>query len=72
MQYQPNDPITITLTAQEWTIALGVLETGPYRTVAPLITRINEQAQGGNTAPGSALDGQGGKALPHPNSLNGC
>jgi hypothetical protein len=41
---QPDDGITIRLTASEVNAVLVQLGEGPFRIVAPLITKIREQA----------------------------
>lgn len=40
-----NSPLEITMTAGEWNVVIDTLTNGPYRTVAPLIQKIVEQAQ---------------------------
>jgi hypothetical protein len=42
--FQPNDQISVALTASEWNQVLAVLAEGPFKVVMPLITKINEQA----------------------------
>lgn len=38
-------PISVTLQAHEWNAVLTALSEGPFRVVAPLIQKINAQAQ---------------------------
>ena len=42
---QADQPISITLEAQQWNAVLGALGEAPYRIAAPLINRIVEQVQ---------------------------
>jgi hypothetical protein len=49
MQNDPNEPLAVTLTAQEWNALLSVLVDAPYRIVAPLIQKIGEQARAKQT-----------------------
>jgi hypothetical protein len=42
---QAEQPITITLEAQQWNVVLGALGEAPYRIAAPVIARIVEQVQ---------------------------
>jgi hypothetical protein len=41
----PTTPIAVTLQAQEWNQVMHWLGKQPYEAVAPLITKIGEQAQ---------------------------
>lgn len=54
---QPTDQITVTLTATEWNQVLAQLAEGPFRIVAPLLGKIQQQAtaQGGAAVPDGAL-----------------
>jgi hypothetical protein len=40
----PNQQISITMTAQDWTNVLNLLSEAPYRVSAPLINTITQQA----------------------------
>jgi hypothetical protein len=59
--FQPTDPVTITLNAQEWDQIIGLLAEHPYKLSARFINKISGQAQrskAGQTMPlpnGSAL-----------------
>jgi hypothetical protein len=46
-----TDEIAISLTVAEWNQILLVLAEGAFRIVAPLITKINEQANAAAGAP---------------------
>lgn len=48
---QPDQPISVTLEAQQWNAVLGALGEAPYRVAAPLIAKIIEQVQGQKTTP---------------------
>lgn len=41
---QPTDEITVRLAAAEWNQVMAVLGEGPFRVVAPLIQKIQQQA----------------------------
>jgi hypothetical protein len=43
---QPDQPITITLEAQQWNSVLAALNEAPHRIARPIIDRIVEQVQG--------------------------
>ena len=45
MSLDAGDPLSITLTVQEWNQVLGVLAEGRFNTVAPLIAKIHQQGQ---------------------------
>jgi hypothetical protein len=45
MSFASNEQVTVTFTAQEWNVLLGLLIEAPYRVVAPLIQKIGEQAR---------------------------
>jgi hypothetical protein len=40
---QPDEKLTIVLTAAEWNVVLAQLGEGPYRIVAPLLQKITAQ-----------------------------
>lgn len=42
---EPTTPLVITMQAQEWNQVLHWLGKQPYEVVAPLITKMSEQAQ---------------------------
>jgi hypothetical protein len=42
---QPDQPISVTLEAQQWNVVLGALGEAPYRIAAPVIGKIIEQVQ---------------------------
>lgn len=42
---EKNSEITITLRAEEWNQLLNLIAEGPYKTAAPLIQRITQQAE---------------------------
>jgi hypothetical protein len=42
---QPEQPIDITLTAQQWNAILAALGEAPYRIAAPIIGSIVEQVE---------------------------
>jgi hypothetical protein len=48
---QPDQPITITLDAQQWNMVLGALGEAPWRLASPLINRIMEQIQAVQQSP---------------------
>lgn len=54
---QPDDKISVELTAVEWNAVLATLAEGPFRIVAPLITRIRDQAMA-QGAPGNGVTGE--------------
>lgn len=43
MPLDPNEPLSVVLTAQQWNMVLAVLHEGSYRVVAPLIQAISTQ-----------------------------
>ena len=43
--FQPSDPVSITLVAQEWDQIIALLAEHPYKVSAQLITKISTQAQ---------------------------
>jgi hypothetical protein len=43
--FQPNDPVSITLVAQEWDQIIALLAEHPYKISAALINKISTQAQ---------------------------
>ena len=49
---QPDDELTICLTANEWNVVLGQWSEGPFRVVAPLIQKIRDQGMAQDTEPG--------------------
>jgi hypothetical protein len=53
---QADDVIAVQLTVGDWNQVLAMLAEGPFRIVAPLITKIREQAlkQGNGAAPQDA------------------
>jgi hypothetical protein len=44
---EPNQTLSITLTAQDWNTVLAALNEMPHRIAAPLISSIMQQAQAG-------------------------
>ena len=44
MPFKPTDELTMRFTASEWNDVIAQLQEGPYKIVAPLITKINLQA----------------------------
>ena len=44
MPFSPNDELVMRFTASEWNQVINQLQEGPYRIVAPLISKINIQA----------------------------
>lgn len=42
---QSDQPVTVTLAAQDWNVVLGALGEAPYRLAAPVVQRIMEQVQ---------------------------
>lgn len=53
------DELTVTMTAAEWNQTMAILGEGPYRLVAPLLAKIQQQAmaQDKSAAPPVALNG---------------
>lgn len=45
MPFQPTDELTMKLTVAEWNQVIAQLHEGTYKLVAPLIQKINVQAQ---------------------------
>lgn len=43
--FDPNDELSITLTAAEMNVVLDALGNGAYRVVAPIIVKVNEQVK---------------------------
>jgi hypothetical protein len=54
---EPGELIPVTLSATEWNQVLAVLGEGPFRVVAPLITKIHGQALKANGSAAPALAG---------------
>jgi hypothetical protein len=54
---EATDEITVRMTAAEWNQAMAILAEGPYRIVAPLLTKIQQQALAQDNR--AAQDGQG-------------
>ena len=52
---QADQPIAITLEAQQWNAVLAALNEAPYRIAAPLISRIVEQVQRQQGPPAPAI-----------------
>lgn len=44
MPFSPNDELTMRFTVAEWNTIIAVLADGTYKTVFPLIQKINMQA----------------------------
>ena len=44
MPFQPTDELTLKFTVAEWNLVIAQLNEGPYKTVAPLIQKIQMQA----------------------------
>lgn len=44
MPFKPTDELTMRFTASEWNQIIGQLQEGPYKIVAPLISKMNVQA----------------------------
>jgi hypothetical protein len=47
---EPDEPISITLTAAEWNVVIDALMDRPYRVAAPLVRTIGMQAKGEHPA----------------------
>jgi hypothetical protein len=61
---QGTDPIAVEMTAAEWNQVMAVLADGPYRIVAPLLAKIQEQALAKDaTAGNGAAAAQSGAAV---------
>jgi hypothetical protein len=41
----PTDEVTVTMPASDWNIVMAQLAEGPFKTVAPLMQKIREQAE---------------------------
>lgn len=63
MKMEANDPVQITLTAQQWNVVIAALNDAPYRVAAPVIERILAQVKdgrpGGTTIEAAATPGNG-------------
>ena len=44
MPFQPTDELTLKLTVAEWNQVIAQLNEGPYKTVAPIIQKVQMQA----------------------------
>lgn len=44
MPFKPSDELVMRFTASEWNQIIGQLQEGPYKIVAPLISKMNVQA----------------------------
>jgi len=55
---EATDQITVKLTAAEWNQVLATLAEGPYRTVAPLLAKIQKQAMAQDSASSGAGEEQ--------------
>lgn len=44
MPFKPSDELVMRFTASEWNQIIGQLQEGPYKIVAPLISKMNIQA----------------------------
>ena len=42
---EPNQPLTVTLTAQEWNSVMAAVNEMPHRIARPLFDRIGQQLQ---------------------------
>jgi hypothetical protein len=63
----PNEPVTITLEAQQWNSVLALLQEGPFRVAAPLIDSIMRQGASQGQPPQGQ---QGSNALnPFPRAV---
>ena len=45
MPFQPTDELTLKLTVAEWNQVIAQLNEGPYKTVAPIIQKVQMQAE---------------------------
>ena len=63
MPIEATLPVSITLQAQQWNLALDILSAGPYRTVAPLIQAMTEQIQAAATSTALITDGNGARVM---------
>jgi len=61
---QPNDELTIRLTANEWNQVLAQLSEGPFRIVAPLIQKIRDQGMA-HEAGGQPNGAEDAQHVPH-------
>ena len=43
--HQPNDPVSVTLSAVQWNAVIEILHGAPYGVVAPIISAIASQGQ---------------------------
>jgi hypothetical protein len=64
----PNEPVTITLEAQQWNNVLALLQEGPFRVAAPLIDSIMRQgaSQGQQPGPQQSSNALGAAGPPTP------
>jgi hypothetical protein len=44
----PQQPLSVTLTAEQWEAVMRLLADGPYRIAAPLIQTIQQQCMAGS------------------------
>jgi hypothetical protein len=49
--FMPDEPVTITLTAQEWNNIVAALMDAPYRVAAPILGKINAQSRTAHEPP---------------------
>lgn len=55
-----NDPVQITLAAQQWNVVIAALNEAPYRVAAPVIEAILKQANPGGQMIDAAVAANGG------------
>jgi hypothetical protein len=61
----PQQPLTVTLEAQQWNAVMALLAEGPYRISAPLIQAIQQQCMAAERPPDD-LARRGNGADPEP------
>lgn len=67
----PQQPLTVTLEAQQWNAVMALLAEGPYRISAPLIQAIQQQCMRHAEAPSMQMRGNGADADPVFEAMRG-
>jgi hypothetical protein len=69
-QIARDQPLSVTLAAAQWEIALAVLAKGPYEAVAPLIATIQQQCMAAAAPPQEYIPKRGNGVAGALNAYN--
>jgi len=67
----PQQPLTVTLEAQQWNAVMALLSEGPYRIAAPLIEAIQRQCMAASTSLLPMMQGNGEDTVAQRQQGNG-